>query len=77
MVDVMLIDGTPATVQIPKKIEYVVKDAPPGVKGDTATNVFKTVTLENDLEIRVPLFINTGDKIIVNTDTGDYTERAN
>jgi len=76
LVDVMVIDGTPVTVQIPKKIEYAVKDAPPGVKGDTATNVFKTVTLENDLEIRAPLFINIKDRVIVNTDTGEYTERA-
>jgi elongation factor P len=75
-VDVMLIDEKPATVQLPKKIVYVVKDAPPGVKGDTATNVFKTVTLENNMELRVPLFINTGDKVRVNTDTGEYTERA-
>lgn len=76
LVDVMLIDGTPVTVQIPKKIEYTVTEAPPGVKGDTATNVFKTVTLENGLELRAPLFINKDDKIIVNTDTGDYVERA-
>lgn len=76
LVDVMLIDSTPVTVQLPKKVTYEVKDAPPGVKGDTATNVFKTITLENDLEVRAPLFINAGDKIVVNTDTGDYTERA-
>ena len=76
-VDVMIIDEKPVTIALPKKITYLVKDAPPGVKGDTATNVFKTVTLENDMELRVPLFINTGDSVRVSTDTGDYVERAN
>lgn len=76
LVDVVLINAVPITIQIPKKIDYKVQDAPPGVKGDTATNVFKTITLENDLEVRAPLFINKGDSIVVNTDTGDYVERA-
>lgn len=76
LVDVLLFNGNPITVQLPKKITYLVKEAPPGVKGDTATNVFKTVTLENDLEVRVPLFINSGDSIVLNTETEDYVERA-
>ncbi len=75
-VDVMLIDGKPMAISLPKKIEYKVVSAPPGVKGDTATNVFKTVSLENGLEVRAPLFINEGDSVRVNTDTGEYVERA-
>jgi elongation factor P len=76
IVDVMVLDGKPITVQLPKKVEYTVKDAPPGVKGDTATNVFKTVTLENGMELKVPLFINQGDVVRVNTESGEYTERV-
>jgi elongation factor P len=75
-VDVVLIDGKAVTISLPKKIEYKVTSAPPGVKGDTATNVFKTITLENGLEVRAPLFINEGDTIRVNTDNGEYVERA-
>lgn len=76
LVDVLLANDSPLTVQIPTKVEYEVKEAPPGVKGDTATNVFKTITLENDMEIRAPLFINVGDVVRVNTDSGEYTERV-
>jgi elongation factor P len=53
-----------------------VAEAGPGVKGNTATNVFKTARLENGLEVKVPLFINTGDLIRVDTRTGEYVERV-
>lgn len=49
----------------------------PGLKGDTATNAMKPAILETGAEIRVPLFINVGDKIKVNTQTGEYGERVN
>lgn len=77
LVDVLILDEKPITVRLPKKIDYKVKEAPPGVKGDTATNVFKTVTLENGLEIKAPLFIKEGDTVRINTDSGEYTERVN
>jgi elongation factor P len=48
----------------------------PGMQGDTATRTLKAATLENGAEIRVPLFVNTGDKIKINTGTGDYVERV-
>ena len=48
----------------------------PGVKGDTATNVTKPATLETGAEIKVPLFINEGDKIQIDTRTGEYMGRA-
>lgn len=63
-------------VVLPIKVEYLVKEAPPNIKGDTATGGNKLVTLENGLEIAVPMFINQGDTIRVNTVTGQYTERA-
>ena len=63
-------------IKLPVKMEFVVKDAPPSIKGNTANGGGKLVTLENDIKIQVPFFINTGDKIRVNTETGDYVERV-
>ena len=60
---------------MPIKIDYLVKEAPPSYKGDTATGGSKSVILENGLTINVPMFINEGDTIRINTETGEYTER--
>ena len=57
-------------------VELVVTKADPGVKGDTATNVTKPATVETGAEIKVPLFINEGDKIQIDTRTGEYLGRA-
>lgn len=70
-------EGTPIAVELPRKIAYKVVEAPPGVRGDTAGgNVTKEVVLENGLRLQAPLFIKEGDAIVVNTDTGEYVERA-
>ena len=53
-----------------------VTDTPPGVKGDSASNIYKTAKLENGISIKVPLFVNIGDKVIIDTRTGEYVERA-
>lgn len=58
------------------KVELKVVDTAPGVKGNSASNVFKDATLENGIVTKVPLFINVGDTIRVDTRTGAYTERA-
>ncbi|MEK9166348.1 MAG: hypothetical protein AAB846_01285 [Patescibacteria group bacterium] len=63
-------------LKLPVKVDYKVKDAPEGLKGNTAQGGSKSVTLENGLEIQVPLFINSGDVIRVNTESGVYTERV-
>jgi elongation factor P len=63
-------------IKLPIKIDYVVKEAPPAVKGDTARGGSKMAVLENGLEVQVPLFIEQGDIVRLNTDTGDYTERV-
>jgi len=75
---VLLHDTQPLSVDIPKKLTFEVTEAEPAVKGNTASggNMTKEVTLENGVKIHVPLFINQGDKVIVNTDSGDYVERA-
>ena len=57
-------------------MDLVVKEAPPAIKGNTATGGTKQVTLENGAVINVPLFIEAGEKIRVNTETGDYVERV-
>ena len=61
---------------LPPKIKLKVTDTNPGVKGNSATNVFKEATMETGLKTKVPLFINIGDEIIVDTRDGSYTNRA-
>lgn len=74
---VIMYEGAPVSLELPRKVTYKVVEAPPGVRGDTASgNVTKEVTLDNGLKIRVPLFIKEGEELIVNTETGEYVERA-
>ncbi len=63
-------------VEIPASVVLTVKDAPEGLRGDSANNVQKAITLETGLIIQAPLFIKTGEKIKVDTRTGKYMERA-
>lgn len=76
-IKVMYYEGKPVAITVPPKVVLEVTQAPPGVKGDSASNVTKKVTLETGYEVAVPMFINAGEKIRVNTDTGEYVERAN
>jgi elongation factor P len=66
----------PLWAELPPKIEFVVAETVPGVKGNTASNVYKPATLENGYQVKIPLFINQGDKIRVDTRTGEYVERV-
>ena len=68
--------GSVFGVEPPFFVELEVTKTDPGFKGDTATNATKPATLETGAEIRVPLFINEGDMIRVDTRTGEYMERA-
>ncbi len=63
-------------VHLPVKMEFVIKDAPPAIKGNTVSGGTKQATLETGAVVSVPLFINPGDTIRVNTETGDYVERV-
>ena len=74
-VDVLIFNNKPVSVALPTKITLEVSSAPDGVKGNSAGSITKTVTLETGVEIRTPLFIKTGDMVVVNTETGDYVER--
>ena len=62
--------------QTPASVELEITYTEPAVKGDTSTNALKSATVETGVEIRVPLFINQGDKVKVDTRTGDYMERV-
>lgn len=66
----------PIMAQAPHSVELEVTYTEPAVKGDTSTNATKTATVETGVEIRVPLFINQGDKIKIDTSNGAYIERV-
>ena len=68
--------GSVFTVEVPNFMDLEVTETEPGVKGDTATNVTKKATLETGAVIQVPLFINEGEKIQVDTRTGEYLGRV-
>jgi len=76
LIEAMLFDEEYIGVKLPIKVELKVTEAAPAVKGDTAQGASKTVTMETGLTLNVPLFINEGDVLRINTETGDYTERV-
>ena len=69
-------NGRPLNIELPIKMTFVVSEAPPGIKGDTASGGDKVVTLETGMLLTTPLFIKTGDRVIVNTEKGTYVSRA-
>jgi elongation factor P len=76
VVEVLRYEEKPVTIKIPIKVELKVKDAPPAVKGNTVSGGNKIAELVTGAKVNVPLFINPGDIIRINTDTGEYTERV-
>lgn len=64
------------TAEAPAHVVMEIQYTEPGIAGDTATRTLKPATLENGAEVRVPLFINTGEKVKINTSTGEYVERV-
>jgi elongation factor P len=76
LIEVMLYKEKPVLIKIPIKVELKVTDAPPAVKGDTATGANKLITLETGATVNTPLFINEGDILRINTESGEYTERV-
>ena len=75
-VDVMLFEGRPIGVTPPTFVELLVTETEPGFKGDTSSNTTKPATLETGLQVNVPLFVNIGDRLKVDTRTGAYVERV-
>ena len=74
--DISFYQGELLGIVLPEKIEYVVTSTEPAVKGNTATNATKEATLENGLIVKVPLFINEGETVVVSTKDGKYDSRA-
>ncbi|MBT4917366.1 elongation factor P [Candidatus Peregrinibacteria bacterium] len=73
----LYIEGIPVSIQLQAKMEFEVTEAAPGAKGDTASgNASKEVTIETGTKLKVPLFINQGEKIIINTEDGTYVSKA-
>jgi elongation factor P len=66
----------PVGIELPQTVDLVVEETAPGIKGATASNQIKPARLETGLVVNVPPFVNTGDKIRVNTETGEYLSRA-
>lgn len=66
----------PLSVELPPNVVLAIKETDPGVRGDSATNIWKPAVLETGMTIKVPLFVNVGDKVRVDTRTGEYLERV-
>ena len=69
-------EDRPLSVELPATWVYEVTYTEPGMKGNTATNTLKPATVDTGAEVRVPLFIEQGEKIVLNTEDGTYRERA-
>ncbi|MDA2935802.1 elongation factor P [Patescibacteria group bacterium AH-259-L05] len=72
----LIYNKNPVAIELPKKVNLEVIEAPPSIKGDSATTPTKTVTLETDTQLTVPIFIKRGDIVRINTETGSYVERV-
>jgi elongation factor P len=75
-VEVLYIDGAPATVELPNFVELAIASTDPGVRGDTAQGGTKPAKLETGAVVQVPLFLNEGDIVKVDTRTGEYLGRV-
>lgn len=76
IVDAIIFNDKIISISLPIKTSLKVTEAPPGVKGDSAQGGTKIVTLETGVQVSVPLFVEEGDVIEVNTETGQYTRRV-
>ncbi|MBP9837003.1 MAG: elongation factor P, partial [Candidatus Pacebacteria bacterium] len=75
-IEALIFDDEVIGVKIPIKIELKVKEAMDAVKGNTSSSALKEVTLETGATVMAPMFINTGDIIAINTESGEYSERV-
>ena len=75
-ITVTFVEEKAVSIEMPSSVILTVKDAPEGIRGDSANNVQKPITMETGITIQAPLFIKTGEKIKVDTRTGKYMERA-
>src|SRR5580693_10435238 len=76
VVTVTFVEEKAVSIELPSSVILTVKDAPEGIRGDSANNVQKPVTMETGITVQAPLFIKTGEKLKIDTRTGKYMERA-
>lgn len=76
VVDLLTYDGEPIDIELPPAVVLTVAETDPGLKGDTASGATKPATMETGLVVNVPLFINIGDTLKIDTRSGDYIERV-
>ncbi|RPF58080.1 elongation factor P [Abyssicoccus albus] len=75
-VSIQMYEGETIGVELPKTVTLEVTETEPGIKGDTASGATKTATVETGVDLQVPLFVNQGDKLVINTEDGSYVSRA-
>lgn len=75
-VEALLFDDEIIGIKIPIKVALKIKEAPPAVKGNTATGATKQITLETGLVVNAPIFIEEGEEVVINTDKSEYVERV-
>lgn len=75
-ITILNFNGNPINIELPIKMEFRVVEAPPGIRGNTADGGTKQVTLETGIKVNTPLFVKEGDVLRINTETGEYVERA-
>lgn len=75
-IKVLFYNDEPLAIELPIKMEFKIAETEPGYRGNSATNIFKDAKLQNGLKIKVPLFVNIGDKVLVDTRTGEYESRV-
>ncbi|MBI3335300.1 MAG: elongation factor P [Candidatus Portnoybacteria bacterium] len=75
-VEALVFKGETTAIEVPIKMQFRVVQAPPAVKGDTQGTVTKLVKIETGAYVNAPIFVKEGDMIVVNTETGEYVERA-
>lgn len=75
LVNILMWDERPLWIELPPKMDFKVVETDPGIKGNSAANMYKSAKLDNGMTVRVPLFIKEGEQIIVDTRDGSYVER--
>lgn len=75
--NISILDQEVLALNLPPKMDFTVSEADPGVKGNTASNIYKDAVLDNGMRARVPLFIKAGDKVRIDTRTGEYSQKVN
>jgi elongation factor P len=74
--NILFWDQKPLWIELPPKMDFTVTETDPGIKGNSAANMYKSAKLDNGMSVRVPLFIEEGERILIDTRDGTYAERV-